>query len=60
MLYLINVYALVVLLVALPLISGWLVCYASLMSGRFVIRLCRVTSAKLNYVVHRLKLESNS
>jgi hypothetical protein len=59
MFYLVNVYALVVLLVAVPLISGWLVCYASLTGGRFVVRLCRVTSAKLNYVVHRLKLESH-
>ena len=60
MLYLMDVYGLVVLVVSILALAAWGVTYASVAGGRFLVRLYRVTTSKFHYFPGRLKLQSPS
>jgi hypothetical protein len=60
MLYLMDVYGLVVLVVSVLALVAWGVTSASVIGGRFLVRLYRVTTSKFGYFPNRLKLQSHS
>ena len=58
--YLVDVYGLVVLVVSVLTLAVWGVTYASVIGGRFLVRLYRVTTSKFSQFPNRLKLHSPS